>query len=459
MAALGADEVLQESLSRAHRLLDDAAPQELLDVLEQSDRDLKRRLKKVPGGKLRFTEAQAMMYQKQIDVVIRYVKKRLLGITDSAARASIQKSVYSTARDIEQLNQAFTGISTPLRLRQAGNLAEIVKGTKATMLQQVPTSVDRYGAGMIQDYRKLMMRGMLQGVTQDQMVDALVGHGGPRGPKVSTKATVDEVTGKVTRLKEEDIPEGLFVRKRYWAQRVVRTEVAHGQNEARLRTITRSQQTDFPDMGKKILAMMDNRTAMDSLGVHGQVRPTDGLFMDGAGRQYLRPPARPNDRETIVPWRMRWQETPYSAQMPPEEIAKLQQAKQGPGPAKRVAIRQARASFSADMGAKSRRAMRRVNEMVGGKLAKGAVEARKARRVLDHATAVATAQAHTAAAKERAAKTLAAAERRAAEQAQRYVTANGQARAARVQRAKNVVAQAHARRTVKKAEAKEPKGV
>lgn len=447
MPGLSGDEVLLESLARAHRLLDDAVPEDLIEVLEQADRDLKRRLKKVPGGKLRFTDAQAMMYSKQVDIVLRYVKKRLLGIADSGARDAIQKAVYSTARDIEQLNEAFTGISTPLRLRESARLAGIVRGTKATMLERVPTSVDRYGEGMIDDYRKIVQRGMLLGVGQSQMVDALVGHGGPRGPKVSTKATVDPVTGKVIRLKEEDIPEGLFVRKRYWAMRVVRTEVAESQNEARLRTITEAQRTDFPDMGKKILAQMDDRTAMDSLVVHGQVRPTDGLFQDGAGRQFLRPPARPNDRETVVPWRMRWKETEYSRQMPAAELAKLQQAADPPSKAKQVAIRQAKGSIKAE----SARAHARVHKLIGGKLGAGAVAARKARRVLDLATARATAKAQQTEARTRAAKTLASADRRAAERAQRYVTAAGQAKAARQQRAAHKVAEAHARKTRRRA--------
>ncbi len=449
-----ADEVLQESLLRAHRLLADAPGTEVLKLLEEADRDLKRRLVGVakPGKDMRFTDAQAMAYSRQIDVVTRYVKKRMLGITHEKATAAISKSVQSTAREIAQLNKAFTGVATPLMLREAATMADVNTRTKSSLLGQQATSVDRYGDHMIGDFRKLMRRGMVSGVSQSQMVDALVGHGGPRGPKVSTKATVD-AAGKVVRLREEAIPEGLFMRKRYWAERVVRTEVAHGQNEARLATIERSRQTDFPDMGKKILAMMDMRTAMDSIGVHGQVRPTDGLFQDGAGRQYLRPPARPNDRETIVPWRMSWDETPYSAPMPPSEVAQLQNAG-NVGHSKQVAVRQAQAAYKAELTAKAARAMRNVHRMIGEHLGGKIGPAIAAQNVAGFQAAQASARAQAKAARAKAAEVRAAAQVRATARSQRVVTAQAAAAAAVAKRMASARAKATAYRAKQRARLK-----
>jgi hypothetical protein len=83
---------------------------------------------------------------------------------------------------------------------------------------------------------------------------------------------------------------------------------AYAYNAAGLNTMQGFRNTDFPDMQKKILAHFDSRTAPDSIAVHGQIRPLDGYFMDGAGRQYLHPPGRPNDRETVIPWRPHWGE-------------------------------------------------------------------------------------------------------------------------------------------------------
>ncbi len=440
--ATTADDVLQTSVLRAQRLLADAPGKHVLRMLEQADRDLKKRLApmaKVEPG-LRFSDAQAMAYQKQIDVSIRYVKKRLLGLTDKRARAAIETNVRSTTRELGQLNSKFTGVVTPLRLREAATQAGITDRVVQSRIGQSATSVDRYGAHMEADFRTIMRKGMLQGVSQSQMVDALVAHGGPAGPKVSLRARKDPVTGKVIRLKEEDIPEGLFKRKRYWAERVVRTEVAHGQNEARLQTIERSKETDFPDMGKKILAMMDMRTAMDSIGVHGQVRPTDGLFQDGAGRQYQRPPARPNDRETIVPWRLSWQETAYSAPMPPAEVAQLEQAREAPGKAKQAAIAATAAAERAALSQSAKRAMRNIQRMVGKKLGGEAREAIAGRAVTQTKAMQETARAQQRVAADRARVTMQKAQAKAVAQAQKYVTAQGSAIALAAQRVKNASA-------------------
>lgn len=438
--AATADDVLQTSILRADRLLEDAPGTRVLALLEQADRDLKKRLgpmaKSDPG--LRFTDAQAMAYQKQIDVSIRYVKQRLLGLTDKRARLAIQKNVRSTAREIGSLNRLFTGVATPLRLREVATMAGITDRVVQSRIGQSATSVDRYGAGMEADFQTIMRKGMIAGVSQSQMVDALVGHGGPRGPKVSTLARVDLATGKVVRLKEEAIPEGLFVKKRYWAERVVRTEVAHGQNEARLQTIQRSKETDFPDMGKKILAMMDMRTAMDSIGVHGQVRPTDGLFQDGAGRQYLRPPARPNDRETIVPWRLSWEETAYSAPMPPAEVAQLQQAHDPPGKAKQAAVAASAGAERAALSRSAKAAMRNIQRMVGRQLGGEAQGAIAARAVTQTKAMDETARAQQRVAADRARVTMEKAKARAAAQAQKYVTARGAAVALAAKRVKDV---------------------
>lgn len=426
-----ADDVLQTSVQRARNLLADAPGKRVLRMLEQADSDLKKRLgpmgKVEPG--MRFTDAQAMAYQKQISVSIRYVKERLKGLTDKRATMAIRSTVRSTASELGRLDRLFTGVTTPLRLREAATMAGITKRVVQSRIGMSETSVDRYGAGMEASFRTIMRKGMVAGVSQSQMVDALVGHGGPRGPRVSVAARVDPATRKVIRLREEAIPEGLFTRKRYWAERVVRTEVAHSQNEARLQTITRSKETDFPDMGKKIMAMMDMRTAMDSIGVHGQVRPTDGLFMDGAGRQYLRPPARPNDRETIVPWRLAWEETAYTAPMPPAEVAQLQQAKMAPGKAKQAAVAAARASEQAALDKSAKAAMANIRRMIGQKLGGETGPAIAAQAVTATKAMQGTAMAQRQAAAARARTSRARADAKAAAQAQKYVTAAGTAQA------------------------------
>lgn len=59
---------------------------------------------------------------------------------------------------------------------------------------------------------------------------------------------------------------------------------------------------DASDLKKSAIATFDARTSYDSYPVHGQVRELDEMFEDGAGRRYLHPPGRPNDREKEIPW-------------------------------------------------------------------------------------------------------------------------------------------------------------
>lgn len=284
-----------------------AVARELESELLEAQRNLARRLRseaaRYGGSTARFTGASAKSYERQIELSLQYLQARMVGLTEAQATAAIASSMTQTVRLMEGLEQRFTGIHRPLRLRQADRMRSAVRGAQSTLLRHIPTSVDRYGRNMIGQFERIMRVGLVQGSTLDEMTAALTGHGGPTG-MVSMRATV--TPSGVLRLEEADIPEGLFVRHRYWAERIVRTEVIRSYNGARLEGMRAIQEEDFPDLQKKIVAILDRRTAADSIAVDGQIRGIDEMFEDGAGRLYLYPPARPNDRETVIPWRPHW---------------------------------------------------------------------------------------------------------------------------------------------------------
>ncbi len=188
------------------------------------------------------------------------------------------------------------GVLRPLALREASSM-------NPALLSAYPTSVDRYGVHMIGVIRQELQAGILRGATFDEMTDLLVGRRGPRG-LVSMSATVTP-TGRVVRLRQERIQEGLFVRHRYWAERIVRTEGMRAMNAAAHQECI-EQRREIPDIKKKCVETFDRRTAKDSYYAHGQVRELQELFADGKGRQYLYPPGRPNDRGVTIPWRDAW---------------------------------------------------------------------------------------------------------------------------------------------------------
>jgi len=309
-----ADDVIVRFMSRADRLITlkdtagRAAAHDLMTMLADADQNLRRRLEREAlrrgGSSARFTEVSLQAYQTQVAQVIAFAKQRLEGLTNREAIRAMDTSLGRVSRFISGLEQAFTGVSVPVRVEEAARLR-----LRPSLLNRHATSVDRYGDAMIGKMNRILSDGFIQGRSQSQMVDALVKMRGPKGI-VSLRA-VEVAPGIVTRIAEADIPEGLFMRYRSWAWRIVRTEVAEAQNATHLESIYRAK-AEFPDMKKKILATLDNRTANDSIGVHGQVRELDEMFVDGAGREYLRPPARPNDREVVVPWRDRWPNTPHS---------------------------------------------------------------------------------------------------------------------------------------------------
>jgi len=289
-------------------------------MLNQADAELERRLNlwvAVNGGdEMRFTEASMLAYRAQMESVLAYLEPVLAGLTSAQALRASELSLARTQALLRKLEKAFTGVAVPLRLDEA-----IIMRLQPSLLARHATSVDRYGKAMIRQIQLELSQGFLEGVSQREMVNRLVGRVvGPRG-MVSLRA-VEISPGVVVRTLEELIPEGLFVRKRSWAWRIVRTEVAEAQNATSQKSYEEATET-LPDMQRKIMAVLDERAAQDSLGVHGQVRALDKPFVDGAGRVYMRPPSRPNDRETLIPWRPHWPNTKRSRPLTKAEQEKL----------------------------------------------------------------------------------------------------------------------------------------
>lgn len=319
-----ADEVLRVSLARADRVVTatdragTAALRELLFDLRQADRALSRRLRKYGSPEDRFTPASMLSYQRQIRLVIARVQARLAAITGRQSESAFDEGLRETGALLSRLEAAFAGIARPLRLRQAAVMSRAARGSYASLLAQHATSVDRYGQAMIERMETIMRRGLIEGASQRDMVNRLCGIRGPRG-EVSMAAREVE-PGVVVRTRVEEIPEGLFVRYRSWAWRIVRTETARAYGEGRLVGLF-EQREEMPELKKKILAHFDSRTAADSVAVHGQVRHLEDTFLDGAGRVYLRPPARPNDREVVIPWLDEWGDTPTTRPRPAAQQA------------------------------------------------------------------------------------------------------------------------------------------
>lgn len=310
-----AEAAIQESIRQA-RAIYARGHGDVLAILKSADQDLAKRLGKHAGSD-RFTAASAQLYRKQIGIVTTYLEQRLAGHTHEQANKAVAASVKQTVKVAKKLENSFTGITRPLALESQHRLDQIVHGQSSSLLRRHQSSFNRYGRLVVADFERTMRQGLLQGLTQEQMVSRLVEAGRAGGHSAES----------LHQNEPQHFPQPTsYVKRRYWAERIVRTEVAHAYNGAALATMYETRATEFPDLQKKILATFDMRTAADSVAVHGQVRPLDGYFTDGAGRTYQYPPARPNDREVVVPWRPHWTETPSSEPPPPEEVAEAKVA-------------------------------------------------------------------------------------------------------------------------------------
>lgn len=313
-------EAIEANLRAADRIFRRGGGKAMERILQDSEAELLRALmsaKRRGGGRLRerFTERNMAATREQVRLVTEYAKARLRGLTEAQARKAITAGYRRTLEVLKAFDTHHEGASRQLRLEQAVGRDPVFARSESSMLRSVESSWNRYGKALVEDFEKVLQRAMVTGMTNAETIRALV-----------SRAPAD-IAERLAASKPRYFPDPQrgFVARQYWAERIVRTETANAYNEANYRSIETARE-DMPDVEKKILATFDPRTAPDSMAVHGQIRPLDGYFRDGAGREYLRPPARPNDRETVIPWRSRWSETPRTRKLSEEDLRKEAEA-------------------------------------------------------------------------------------------------------------------------------------
>lgn len=285
---------------------------QLLSDLRAADYELALQLERAGQLELPFTAANASVMRAQIAVAIEYAKHRMAGLTDEQALAAIRRARALTVDMINVFEKTYSGSAAPIRLDVSSNFARSVQDTMGSLVRTIDTSWERYGSAMVEDFDRVMRTSLARNLTTAQTISKMVQAAPPglaRALRDSEPAYFPE-------------PQAGFMARRYWAERIVRTEKANAFNQSTQDTISdvNSGKNGWKKMKmkRKILAFFDRRTAPDSIAVHGQVRGMKEKFVDGAGREYMRPPARPNDRETLVPWRDTWKDTDETA---PEKSA------------------------------------------------------------------------------------------------------------------------------------------
>jgi len=288
------------------------AARRLLNVLLDADAELQSRLARLAGMggvDLPPSALRAMAMRQQVRASVEAMQARLAGLTSEEAFRAIETSLATGADILAQLEPLLGGARAMplLPIRQATAAA------RGSLLRVHESSVNRYGLATIADMEHTLAVGLASGLSSHELAVSIAG-------VAKIPQTVRRVVraGQVALARVGEPLPGTYQRTAYRAERIVRTETARAYSVARMETI-RADRAVFADAAKKILATFDNRTAYDSVAVHGQVRGVDDYFVDGAGREYPYPPGRPNDRETVIPWRRRWEETAYSREVPEGE--------------------------------------------------------------------------------------------------------------------------------------------
>ena len=282
------------SVSETLRELAALPPQQfraILPVLANAQREVGRDLKfwlQSQDMSERFTAQRYRELLVQLESALDEVKKLNPAMYDALVkgnRAARAMSLQHLRREASALSQKFAGsIGSPIPIARAARIAE---GSGA-LLKHYARTARRYAGDVGQDIRGQLALGVVRKETMFEMTNRLVAQGGPKG-------LIDLGTG------EEYIAEGLFRRYRYWAQRVVRTEVIESYNAAASDGIKELHKID-PEILTRWDASLDGRMCALCESLHGKTVKPGELFPDGIDH----PPLHPNCRCALTAWREDW---------------------------------------------------------------------------------------------------------------------------------------------------------
>jgi hypothetical protein len=308
-----AEDVLDGNRERVAQLVREQGAAATLKLLQGAQRDLEKRLAQAEGlrgpGAQSFTATQLRATLAQVRQQVVLLNRQMRGLLlDHGTRAG-QVGARDVARYMVAADAAFRGVGTqPLALNLARMMSAASQGSEASILRRLAgDDAHPARAGVLERYG-MQTVGHFEGLLQRAVV---------------ARKSVAEV--------REDLTEAspfLQGAPRYWADRIVRTELQGAHNRGQWESI-READDQLGDMCKIMSAVFDERTAADSYAVHGQIRRPDEPFETWEGF-FMHPPARPNDREAVTPHRVAWAIPPYLAWRDDEEVAARWLLERGP---------------------------------------------------------------------------------------------------------------------------------
>lgn len=265
---------------------------------EAADNVMGRIRRAVGTGKgTTFTVHQQRMALVQLRQGTAVMAKKLAGDLRPLSKKAQEESLKGLAKDVNLLSKAFTGSELTLPIEEAATFAGVINGRASALLRMHSTSMQRYGASIVGRVEQQLALNLLQGKSPHEVYEEVA-------------QTIDG---------------------EWWqGERIVRTELAYAFNATHADGIAESAQ-EIPELRQRweehcneLGQPLDNRVAVDSIAMHGQVSsaggeffmPDDAPFPDAKGNTQVPaalvglswdfPPNRPNDRAVLSPWMPDW---------------------------------------------------------------------------------------------------------------------------------------------------------
>ena len=291
------DQVVAAHRKTLDRLIDRGSVERLRSVYTKATNEVLAKLERLGKGSTSFTAHHLRMVLAQLKAGQIYVDAQMLGELNAATREAQAESLHVLVRDYKRLEKHFTGHAPVLPIEEAARFAGVIDKSRGSLLRQHKTSIARYGTGVIENVQEQMAVSLASGETLDGAIERV--HG---------------------------VVKGQF----YAAERIARTETCYAANVAHsdgIKDIAKEQddvEQQWIEFCSPDGAPLDDRVAVDSIAMHGQLAPPGGEFTmpktapfpDAKGRtevddslvgkSWAVPPCRPNGRETVQVWRKAW---------------------------------------------------------------------------------------------------------------------------------------------------------
>lgn len=268
----------------------------LLPALRQAEAELAQQLKRwteeTPDGELRWTAQSYRAARLFAGRTIQALELALLELVDKSTARAQDMALRHLTEEVARFSAIF-GVPRTISL----DVARQVATGRSYIIPRVRTSAARYGKNIGADIQQRLLVDILKGASVYETTERLVQSAGPRG-FVSLKGVAGEEGAVV-----EYIPEGLFVRFRSWAERIVRTETASAYGAQRQMGL-REAHGQLPRLRRRWFAD-PSACPLICLPLNGVVTGVEGTWSTPNG-SIDHEPAHPNCMCTTQPWSSDW---------------------------------------------------------------------------------------------------------------------------------------------------------